>query len=63
VENELKKLVADAEGDPEELARYQGLEKYPDGSLGRAFWNFYRQFNWPLPGDPRWDLGGPDGPA
>ncbi|MCC7376048.1 MAG: hypothetical protein IT581_15425 [Verrucomicrobiales bacterium] len=54
VERELQKLAGDAEGDPQELARYQGLEKYPDGSLGRAFWKFYRQFNWPLPGDPRW---------
>jgi hypothetical protein len=47
-------LVADAEGDPAELARYKALESYPKGSLGRAFYDFYAQFDWPLPGDPLW---------
>jgi hypothetical protein len=51
---ELAKLLADAEGDPDELARYQSLKSYPNGSLGRAFYDFYAQFDWPLPGDPLW---------
>lgn len=54
VKRELAKLVGDAEGDPAELARYQALEGFPAGSLGRGFWDFYRKFNWPLPGDPLW---------
>jgi hypothetical protein len=48
------RLVADAEGDPAELDRYKSLESYPKGSLGRAFYDFYAQFDWPLPGDPLW---------
>jgi len=51
---ELAKLLKDAEGDPEEKARYQSLQGYPAGSLGRAFYDFYAQFDWPLPGDPLW---------
>lgn len=51
---ELMKLLKDAEGDPEELERYKSLEGYPPGSLGRAYWEFYAQFDWPLPGDPLW---------
>ncbi|MEI9895437.1 MAG: hypothetical protein WDN28_16500 [Chthoniobacter sp.] len=51
---ELAKLLKDAEGDPEEKARYQSLQAYPAGSLGRAFYDFYAQFDWPLPGDPLW---------
>jgi hypothetical protein len=51
---ELLKLFKDAEGDPEELERYKELKGYPAGSLGKAFWDFYAQFAWPLPGDPRW---------
>jgi len=54
---ELVKLMADAEGDPAELARYQSLQNYPKGSLGRAFYDFYAQFDWPLPGDPLWISG------
>ena len=38
----------------EELARYESLKNYPKGSFGRAFWDFYAQFDWPLPGDPLW---------
>jgi ubiquinone biosynthesis protein Coq4 len=30
------------------------LQNYPKGSLGRAFYDFYAQFDWPLPGDPLW---------
>jgi hypothetical protein len=51
---EILKLLKDAEGDPEELARYKALQGYPAGSLGRAFYDFYAQFDWPLPGDPLW---------
>ena len=51
---ELLKLLKDSEGDPEELARYKSLAGYPAGSLGRAFFDFYAQFDWPLPGDPLW---------
>jgi hypothetical protein len=51
---ELMKLLKDAEGDPEELTRYQSLQGYPVGSLGRAYYEFYAQFDWPLPGDPLW---------
>ena len=51
---EILKLLKDAEGDAEELERYQALEGYPKGSLGRGFWDFYAQFDWPLPGDPLW---------
>lgn len=53
-EKELKKLLCDAEGDEKELKRYQSLEAYPEGSLGRSFWDFYAQFDWPLPGDQLW---------
>ena len=51
---EVMKLLKDAEGDPEELARYKALQGYPAGSLGRAYFDFYAQFDWPLPGDPLW---------
>jgi hypothetical protein len=51
---ELLKLLKDAEGNPEELERYQALKGYRAGSLGKGFWDFYTQFAWPLPGDPRW---------
>jgi hypothetical protein len=51
---ELLELLKDAEGDPEELERYKALKGYPAGSLGKGFWDFYAQFAWPLPGDPRW---------
>jgi len=51
---ELLELLKDADGDPEELERYKKLKDYPAGSLGRGFWDFYTQFAWPLPGDPRW---------
>lgn len=51
---EVLELLKDAEGNPEELQRYQALKGYPAGSLGKGFWDFYTQFAWPLPGDPRW---------
>jgi hypothetical protein len=51
---ELLKILKEAEGDPDELERYKALQGYPAGSLGREFWEFYAQFAWPLPGDPRW---------
>lgn len=51
---EVLKLLKDAEGDADELARYQALAGCPAGSLGRAFFDFYAQFDWPLPGDPLW---------
>ncbi len=51
---ELLELLKDAEGNPEELERYKALKGYPAGSLGKGFWDFYTQFAWPLPGDPRW---------
>jgi hypothetical protein len=51
---ELIKLLADAEGDPAELARYKSLQGYAPGTLGRAYFDFYAQFDWPLPGDPLW---------
>ena len=33
-------------------ARYQRLEGYSDGSLGRALYDFYRTQGWALPGEP-----------
>jgi hypothetical protein len=51
---ELMKLLKESEGDPAELERYKSLEGYPAGSLGRTYWEFYAQFDWPLPGDPLW---------
>jgi len=51
---ELQKVLKEAEGDPEELTRYKALQGFPTGSLGRAFYDFYAQFDWPLPGDPLW---------
>ena len=51
---EILKLLQDAEGKPDELARYKTLQGYPEGSLGRAYFDFYAQFDWPLPGDPLW---------
>ena len=51
---EIAKLLKDSEGDPEEKARYESLKGYPAGSLGKAFYDFYAQFDWPLPGDPLW---------
>src|ERR1700722_5598051 len=51
---ELLELIKDADGNPEELKRYTELKSYPAGSLGKGFWDFYAQFAWPLPGDPRW---------
>jgi len=52
--DEIAKLLEEAQGDPDQLERYKSLKGYPKGSLGRAFWDFYAQFNWPLPGDPLW---------
>jgi hypothetical protein len=52
--DELSKLLQEAEGDADQLERYKSLRGYAKGSLGRAFWDFYAQFNWPLPGDPLW---------
>ncbi len=51
---EMLELLKDAEGDPNELERYNALESYPAGSLGKGFWDFYAQFAWPLPGDQHW---------
>ncbi|MEM8955455.1 MAG: hypothetical protein AAGD22_14980 [Verrucomicrobiota bacterium] len=51
---EVLKMLKEAEGDPEQLERYQALEGYPAGSLGREYFDFYAQFDWPLPGDPLW---------
>ena len=52
--DEVLKLIKEAEGDPQVLARYQSLKDYPKSSLGRGFYDFYSQFDWPLPGDPLW---------
>jgi hypothetical protein len=51
---EMLELLKDAEGDPSELERYNALQSYPAGSLGKGFWDFYAQFAWPLPGDQHW---------
>ena len=51
---EMLELLKDAEGDPNELERYNALQSYPAGSLGKGFWDFYAQFAWPLPGDQHW---------
>jgi tellurite resistance protein len=32
-------------------ARYQALEQYPSGSLGRAYWEYCRRNGFPLPGE------------
>ena len=32
-------------------ARYQALEHYPSGSLGRAYWDYCRENGFPLPGE------------
>jgi hypothetical protein len=31
--------------------RFRTLELYPDGSWGRALWDFYQDEKWPLPGE------------
>ena len=51
---EMLELLKDAEGDPNELERYNALQSYPADSLGKGFWDFYAQFAWPLPGDQHW---------
>ena len=38
-------------GDPKVAARYQALEHYDEGTLGRAFFVFYRERGFPLPGE------------
>jgi hypothetical protein len=35
----------------EMAARYQALERYPDGSLGRAYWEYCRNNGFALPGE------------
>jgi len=54
VHAEMVKLLNDAEGNAEELERYKSLAGYPAGSLGKAYFDFYAKFGWPLPGDPKW---------
>ncbi|MEM8606583.1 MAG: hypothetical protein AAGF92_05735 [Myxococcota bacterium] len=38
-------------GDPVVAARYQALEKLEEGTLGRGFFHFYRDRDFPLPGE------------
>jgi hypothetical protein len=35
---------------PELTAKFTRLERCPDGSLGRRFWEMYQQQGWPFPG-------------
>ncbi|HKR78097.1 MAG TPA: hypothetical protein VJR69_00220 [Nitrospira sp.] len=37
--------------DPALASRYQALEQYPPGSLGRAYWEYCRENGFPLPGE------------
>ena len=37
--------------DPALASRYQALEQYPPGSLGRAYWEYCRDNGFPLPGE------------
>lgn len=37
--------------DPELAARYRALERYPNGSLGRAYWEYCRNNGFALPGE------------
>lgn len=38
-------------GDPETARQYQALEDLPDGTLGKALYQYYRDRNFPLPGE------------
>jgi len=37
--------------DPALAARYQAMEQYPSGSLGRAYWDYCRENGFALPGE------------
>jgi len=50
----IKRIVAAIHqhlGDSKVAARYQALENYEEGTLGRAFFDFYRDRAFPLPGE------------
>jgi len=40
-------------GDSSVADRYRALENYPGGSLGRVFFQFYRERSFPLPGEKK----------
>jgi hypothetical protein len=40
-------------GDAPLAERYEGLESYPEGTLGHTFHTFYRQREFPLPGEKK----------
>jgi hypothetical protein len=42
----------DGAKDPGLAARYEGLGKLPEGSFGRAFWDFYKLNGYLFPGQP-----------
>jgi hypothetical protein len=41
-----------ASADPALVARYEALSNLPDGSLGKALWDFDKKNGYPFPGDP-----------
>jgi hypothetical protein len=42
-----------ADADPALVARYEALGGLPAGTFGRTFFDFYRTWEFPFPGDPR----------
>lgn len=40
-------------GDPETARQYQALEDLPDGTLGKELYQYYRDRNFPLPGEQK----------
>jgi hypothetical protein len=45
-------VPTEATSDPELAARWNALGGYPEGSLGRAVWDFYQIRNFTVPGVP-----------
>ena len=47
------RVVKQYVGDDEVAERYRALEAYPEGSLGKTLYQFYRMRNFPLPGEKK----------
>ena len=47
------KVIGQYVGNDEVAERYRALEGYPEGSLGKTLYRFYRMRNFPLPGERR----------
>ncbi len=45
-------VLREPRGDDAVASRFRALEKLEDGSLGKAFFRFYRDRGYPLPGEP-----------